>query len=317
VIKLVGWTYTGSSSLFAEAVHSLADTCNQLILAFGLHQSLKRPNPKHPYGFSNMTYITSLISGVGIFCFGTGLSWYHGIMGILNPHPVESITWAMALLLGSLLSESGTLLMAYVDTKNSAQKLGLGFWQYVLQSYKPSVNVVLLEDIAAVSGVIIAGSCMYLTHITGNPLYDAVGSLLIGGLLGVVASFIIYTNTAALVGRSIPAGKIKMIRNDIESDIMIRSSHDIKATDLGGQTVLFKAEVDIDGREITRSYLERVDIEKVLEEIQKINNVPDLESFLLKHGENIVDRVGAEIDRIERNLRKKYPDLQHVDLEVL
>lgn len=250
-----------------------------------------------------MTYITSLISGVGIFCFGTGLSWYHGIMGIIDPHPIESLSLAMVLLMGSLLSESGTLLMAYVDTKRSAQKLGLGFWQYVLQGYKPSVNVVLLEDIAAVGGVIIAGSCIYLTHITGNPLYDAVGSLMIGSLLGVVASFIIYTNTAALVGRSIPARKISMIRNDIESDIMIRSSHDIKATDLGGQTVMFKAEVDIDGREITRSYLEKVDIEKLLEEIQKIQNTQDLELFMLKHGENIVDRVGAEIDRIERNLR--------------
>lgn len=132
-----------------------------------------------------------------------------------------------------------------------------------------------------------------------------------------VASFIIYTNTVALVGKSIPQKKITAISGDIESDIMIRSIHDIKATDLGGQTVMFKAEVDIDGREITRSYLERIDIEKLLEETQKINNIKELESFLLKHGENIVDRVGAEIDRIERNLRKRYPDLRHVDLEVL
>lgn len=264
-----------------------------------------------------MTYITSLISGVGFFCFGTGLSWYHGITGILYPAQLESLNWGLALLLGSALSESGTLLMAYVDTRNNARKLGLGFWQYVIQGYKPSVNVVLLEDIAAVTGVFIAGSCMLLSHIFQNPIYDAIGSLAIGCLLGGVASFIIYTNTTALVGRSIPYRKIDLIRNDIESDIMIRSIHDIKATDLGGETVMFKAEVDIDGREITRSYLDRIDIQKLLEDIQQIQNTQDVELFLLKHGENIVDRVGAEIDRIERNLRKKYPDLQHVDLEVL
>ena len=93
IVKSIGWVYSGSSSLFSEAVHSLADTINQLILAFGLHQSLKKPNFEHPYGYSNMTYITSLISGVGIFCFGTGLSWYHGITGLYEPHHVESLTW--------------------------------------------------------------------------------------------------------------------------------------------------------------------------------------------------------------------------------
>lgn len=74
----------------------------------------------------------------------------------------------MVLLLGSAISESGTLIMAYMDTKQNAQKLGLSFWDYVIQGYKPSVNVVLLEDLAAVLGVIIAGSCMTITHFTGK-----------------------------------------------------------------------------------------------------------------------------------------------------
>jgi zinc transporter 9 len=154
--------------------------------AFGLYQSFKQPNSEHPYGYSNMTYITSLISGVGIFFFGTGLSWYHGVMGIIDPHPLASVPWALVLLAGSAISESGTLLMAYMDTRDSAQKLGLGFWQYVVQGYKPSVNVVLLEDIAAVSGVCIAGACMFMTYITNNPLYDACGSILIGCVLGIL-----------------------------------------------------------------------------------------------------------------------------------
>jgi zinc transporter 9 len=171
---------------------------------------------------------------------------------------------ALMLLLGSAVSESGTLAMAYMDTKQNAKKLGLSFWDYVIQGYKPSVNVVLLEDIAAVAGVFIAGTCMTITHYTGNHIADCIGSLLIGGLMGGVASFIIYTNTVALVGRSIPTRKIRSINDDLESDIMIRSVHDVKATDLGGQMTMFKAEVDIDGREITRSYLENIDIEKLL-----------------------------------------------------
>lgn len=107
VVKLIGYIYTGSSSLFAETIHSLADTMNQLILAFGLNQSLKKPNPEHPYGYSNMTYITSLISGVGIFCFGTGISWYHGITGLLHPHEVQSMSWVNGFI---QLSKKGTKL---------------------------------------------------------------------------------------------------------------------------------------------------------------------------------------------------------------
>ena len=171
----------------------------------------------------------------------------------------------MLLLAGSAVSECGTLLLAYIDTRQSADKLGLKFWDYVVQGYKPSVNVVLLEDIAAVLGVGVAATCMTITHYTGYLIADSIGSLIIGGLMGGGASFIIYTNTNALVGRSIPSRRIDMIRNDLESDIMVRSIHDVKATDMGGQTVMFKAEADIDGREITRSYLEKIDIEKLLE----------------------------------------------------
>lgn len=78
VVKLIAWIYTGSHSMFAECIHSLADTMNQLILAFGIYKSVQRPNQDHPYGYTNMKYVSSLISGVGIFCVGTGLSVYHG-----------------------------------------------------------------------------------------------------------------------------------------------------------------------------------------------------------------------------------------------
>ncbi|XP_023212989.1 zinc transporter 9-like, partial [Centruroides sculpturatus] len=103
--KLITWLYTGSHSMFAEAIHSLADTCNQIILAFGIRKSIQRPDVDHPYGYHNMRYVASLISGVGIFCFGTGISIYHGIMGIFFPEVIESLYWAFFILGGSLISE--------------------------------------------------------------------------------------------------------------------------------------------------------------------------------------------------------------------
>nr|XP_029506698.1 zinc transporter 9-like isoform X1 [Oncorhynchus nerka]XP_029506699.1 zinc transporter 9-like isoform X1 [Oncorhynchus nerka] len=166
--KLLAWVYTGSASMFSEAIHSLADTCNQALLAIGISQSIRNPDAVHPYGFSNMRYIASLISGVGIFMMGAGLSWYHGIMGLLHPQPIESLLWAYCILAGSLVSEGATLLVAINEIKKSAGQQGVSFYEYVMQSRDPSTNVVLLEDSAAVLGVIMASSCMGLTSLTGT-----------------------------------------------------------------------------------------------------------------------------------------------------
>ncbi len=178
--------------------------------------------------------------------------------------------------------------MAMNDIRASAKETGMHFWEYgisnfllfywsiesflfiiVRQGYKPNVNVILLEDLAAVLGVCVAASAMGLSLYLQSPIPDAIGSLIIGGILGGVASFIIYSNTAALVGRSIHPNQIEAINSDLENDRMVRALYDIKATDMGSQSVMFKAEVDIDGREITRSYLERIDIQLILEVWEK------------------------------------------------
>ncbi|CAG2182518.1 unnamed protein product, partial [Oppiella nova] len=177
IFKSLAWLYTGSHSLFAEAIHSLADTCNQLILAFGIRKSLQSANADHPYGYHPMRYIASLISGVGIFCAGTGLSFYNGIDGLLHPQHVESLYWTFFILGGSLISEGGTLLIALNAARKGAQRAGCSLKEYVYRGSDPSVNVVLLEDIAAVIGVVIAGSCMGLTTYFNTHIYDAAGSL--------------------------------------------------------------------------------------------------------------------------------------------
>lgn len=135
----------------------------------------------------------------------------------------------------------------------------------MLRAQDPSVNVVLLEDSAAVLGVLIAGSMVSLTAYYNNPIFDSVGSLLVGGLLAGVATFIIRSNSGALVGRSIPTHKINDINKMLEGDVMIRAIHDVKATDLGSGMIRYKAEVDIDGKQLARHYLDAIDLEAVLQ----------------------------------------------------
>uniref|UniRef100_H0UTS4 Proton-coupled zinc antiporter SLC30A9, mitochondrial n=1 Tax=Cavia porcellus TaxID=10141 RepID=H0UTS4_CAVPO len=289
--KFLAWIYTGSASMFSEAIHSLSDTCNQGLLALGISKSVQTPDPTHPYGFSNMRYISSLISGVGIFMMGAGLSWYHGIMGLLHPEPMESLLWAYCILAGSLVSEGATLLVAINELRRSARAKGMSFYKYVMESRDPSTNVILLEDTAAVLGVTIAATCMGLTSITGNPLYDSLGSLGVGTLLGVVSAFLIYTNTEALLGRSIQPEQVQRLTELLENDPSVRP---------GLGKVRFKAEVDFDTAEI-----------------QEVKSPEELETFMLKHGENIIDTLGAEVDRLEEELKKRNPEVRHVDLEIL
>ncbi|CAK1578412.1 unnamed protein product [Parnassius mnemosyne] len=317
LFKLCAWFYTGSHSLFSECIHSLADTVNQVILAYGIHKSVQIADPDHPYGYTNMRYVSSLISGVGIFCVGSGLSFYHGVVGILDPQPLHDLFWAYFVLGGAVVSEGATLLVALSAIRKGAKEANMPLTEYVMRSSDPSVNVVLLEDTAAVAGVVVAASCMAISQYTGNPLPDAIGSILVGTILGCVASFIILSNVGALVGRSIPQEQLDEINSVLERDFMIRAIHDVKGIDIGSNLIRYKAEVDFDGRALTRSYLEKHDLNVLLEDIKKIETIDDVEAFLLKHGENIVDMLGGEIDRIELKLRKKFPQIRHCDLEIL
>ena len=180
VAKGGAWIFTGSHAMFSEMIHSAADTVNQMILAYGIKTSTKTPNTDHPYGYSNMQYVTSLISAVGIFCMGAGLSIYHGIEGLSHPHELESIKLAALVLTGSFVSESVTLATAIKSINNSAKKEDMNFAQYVIGGYDPCVNVVLLEDMAAVLGVAIAGGSMALSLHLGSHIPDAMGSIAIG-----------------------------------------------------------------------------------------------------------------------------------------
>jgi len=193
----------------------------------------------------------------------------------------------------------------------------MSFYEFVYQGYDPCVNVVLLEDLAAVAGVVIAAGCMGLSYHTGSHVPDALGSLAIGGLLGAVASFMIYSNSGALIGRSIPDDRIHEINRQLEGDMMVRQVYDVKGIDMGNGLVRYKAEIDFDGRELARSYLARQDLAAVLADCKQVSSQAQLEEFLLRHGEQMVDCLGAEVDRIEKNLKAKHPEVRHVDLEVL
>uniref|UniRef100_A0A915B661 Proton-coupled zinc antiporter SLC30A9, mitochondrial n=2 Tax=Parascaris univalens TaxID=6257 RepID=A0A915B661_PARUN len=307
---------TGSKSLFAEAIHSTMDTVNQLVLLTGIRFSQRNPDLNFPYGYGNVRYVSSLITGCGILSFGCGLSMYHGISGLLHGDALEPLTYAYYALFMSLLFQGSSVITAFREARRKAAAARISLVNYVRTTADPSLNVVLLEDSAAVIGVAIALSAVSLSSIFQSPVPDCCGSILIGCLLGTVASFIIRTNAAHLVGRSLP----KRITDDIvcrlENDPMIRSVHDVKATALGVEQSRFKAELDFDGRAITNKYItESCYIQAMIQEARAINDEESLREFMAEHGEKIIDQLGIEVDRIEDEITCSHPDIVHVDLE--
>ncbi|TKR75871.1 hypothetical protein L596_017105 [Steinernema carpocapsae] len=309
---------TGSKSLAAEGIHSAMDTVNQLILLFGIKYSKKNPDPNFPYGYGNSRYVASLISGCGIAAFGCGLSLHHGISGLLNPTPLEPLTYAYYALFMSLCFQGASAMTAIREVRRKAANAKMPVLSYVKTHADPSLNVVLLEDSAAVTGVLVALTAVSLSSLLNSPIPDSVGSIVIGCLLGTVAGFIIRSNASHLVGRSLPQRMVDDITCRLRNDSVIRSVHDVKATSLGVEQSRFKAELDFDGREITRRYLkEKVDMPAMLQQVHNIKTTGQLEQFMIGHGEQVIDRIGDEIDRLESEIVKKHPDIKYVDLEAL
>ncbi|CAH8873323.1 unnamed protein product [Trichobilharzia szidati] len=315
--KGFGWWYTGSKSMFSEMMHSLADTLNQVLVAYGLYSSLQKPDETHPYGYIPMRNVSSLISGVAIFFLGAGLTFYHSVHGILQPHEFESVNLGLMVMLGSLLSEGSTLAFAYREAAKSAKRLNFDSVRHWLFSgVDPSTSMVLLEDLAAVIGVLVAGSAMAATAYTGHVLPDAIGGICVSGILAAVAGLIIHTNTEMLIGRAIPVENQEAIMRVIDNVKIIRGTYDIKATMIGGEEIRFKAEVDIDGRELTKRYLETLSLDDLLHEVQNVKTEQQLAHFMLKHGDNLVNTLGAEINQIEEKIKKEFPNVTHIDIEI-
>lgn len=191
-----------------------------------------------------MKYISSLISGVAIFCVGTGFSFYHGISGLMSiSEPTDDYRWAYIVLAGSFVFEAFTLFLAVKSIYQSSKATNVTFLQYVSSGQDPCVNVVLFEDTAAVAGAAVAAVCIGVTAYTGSTIADSIGSLLIGCMLGGVASLIIYTSVPALVGRSINREHLNQINAELENDTMIKAIHDVKGIDMGNSMVRYKVSI--------------------------------------------------------------------------
>ena len=170
IAKFVGFLLTGSGSMLAEAVHSLADTGNQALLMLGGHRAKQAPDPTHPFGFGRERYFWAFVVAVVLFTVGAVFAVMDGIDKLQHPHEIEGIGWAIGILVVAIVLEGFSFRTAVHEARAQSTP-GTPLWKYIRESKSPEVPVVLLEDSAALIGLVIALSAIGLSHVTGDAIW--------------------------------------------------------------------------------------------------------------------------------------------------
>lgn len=198
--KSVAAAMTGSASMVAEATHSWADTGNEVLLLIAGRRSRRQADPGHPLGYGREAYIWSMFAALGLFALGAGVSITHGIQELFHAEPATDYGVAYAVLGISFVLEAISFQQAYRQVRAEATSADRDLLEHALKTSDPTVRAVFAEDAAALIGLVIAFAGVLLHQLTGSPVPDAIGSILVGVLLGVIAVILIDRNRRFLIG---------------------------------------------------------------------------------------------------------------------
>ncbi len=310
--KVVGFLLTGSTAMMAEALHSAADITNQTLLVVGINRSKRGPDRQYPYGFGRSQYIWALLSATGVLFVGSGVSVVRGAQQLWAPEPLKHVQAGLVILLFSLAAEGVSLAFGLSAVRTSARPTGRSIWQYIRSGPDPMGVAVVLEDASAVIGVVVALLGLGLTELTGNPAWDGAASIVIGLLLGLSAIFLINRNRRFLLGPTPPTESVARMVAVLEQSPVVARVQDVKVSQLGADSVRFKAELTFDGRELARRLLAETNLSTTLAGLE---SPEDLERLLVEFGRQVTDAIGDEVDRLEAQLADAAPEARHVDLE--
>jgi cation diffusion facilitator family transporter len=211
VSKFVAAAITGSSAMLTEGVHSVVDSSNQLLLIWGRRQARKPADDRHPFGYGRELYFWSFVVAVLVFALGAGVSIYEGVIHILEPEEAVSPVVGYVVLVVALLLEGGSTFAAFRDFKEA--KGSLGWVEAVRRSKDPPAFIVLLENGAAMAGLVVAGIGLFLSQMTGNPFWDGAASVVIGVILGLTAFVLAAESKALLIGEAAEPELVEALRN--------------------------------------------------------------------------------------------------------
>jgi len=245
VIKFVAFLVTNSSSMLSESIHSLADTGNQGLLLLGRARARRPADEQHPFGYGAVRYFYAFIVAFVLFSLGGVFSVFEGVEKLIHPHKLESIGWAIGVLLASMVLE-GLSFRTGIHEANEVRPTGESWWQFIRHTKSPDLPVVLLEDLAALVGLVIALVSVVLAEVTGNSRWDGVGSLAIGVLLIVVAVILVIEMGSLLVGEAARPEVVARIRRAIEAFPAVQRCIHLRTEHLGPDEIVVAAKVEFD-----------------------------------------------------------------------
>jgi cation diffusion facilitator family transporter len=243
ITKFGAAAYTGSSAMLSEAIHSVVDTTNQVLLLHGLKRSTKAADAKHPFGYGREIYFYAFVVAVMIFGVGAGVSLYEGIEKVRHPHAATDIFINYIVLGLALIFETYAWVIAFREFRKS--KGSLGWFEAVRLSKDPAVFTVLFEDTAAVLGLLTAGIGIYLADTLQMPVLDGVASIVIGLILAATAAFLAYECKGLLTGEASLPEVVDSIRELAAAEAHIESVNELLTMHMGPSDVLLTMSVDV------------------------------------------------------------------------
>ncbi|GAB3231761.1 cation diffusion facilitator family transporter [Hymenobacter seoulensis] len=260
ISKFVAAFFTGSSAMLSEGIHSLVDSGNGMLILFGVKQAEKPADDRHPFGRSKELYFWSLIVAILVFSVGGGMSFYEGIKHIQHPAPITDPTWNYWVLGLSLVFEGISFFLAFREFNKSRGEAG--FWATLGRSKDPSVFSILMEDLAALLGLVLALAGVYFGHLLKNPYLDGAASLCIGVLLVAVAIFLIYKTKGLLVGEGVDDETIFSLEAIAVSQRSVEQVRRPLTMYMGPQDVVLALDVEF------HDHLSAVEVEQAVDQLQ-------------------------------------------------
>lgn len=276
VTKFAAATVTGSSAMLAEGIHSLVDTGNGGLLLLGRARSRRPADKRHPFGYGKEIYFWALIVAILIFALGGGISMYEGILHMQHPTPLRDPTWNYVVLGLAVMFEGAALTVAVREFR--AQKGEQSFWGAVRASKDPTTFTVLLEDTAALLGILAAFVGIFLAHALDMPVLDGLASVVIGLILASIAVLLAYESKGLLVGEGADPATLDAVRDLVEADPHVVRMDAPLTMHFGPQNVLLALDLKFD---------------------------PTLST----------DKMETVIDRLERKIRQAHPEIKRIYIE--
>ena len=262
--------------MLSEGIHSLVDTGNGGLMLLGVRRSRRPPDTAHPFGYGKELYFWTLIVAIVIFAVGGGISAYEGILHILSPKPFTDPLWNYIVLGIAMVFEGYSFTVAFKAFEAERGKLSI--WQSINQSKDPTTYTVLFEDSAALVGLVVAFIGVFLAQFFDNPYFDGAASIVIGLILAAVAVLLAYESKGLLVGEAVDPETLKDIRRLAESDPRVESVKNALTMYFGPHTILLAMDLSF------RPNLSAIEVEE-------------------------------SIDRLEENVRSRYPNVKHIFIE--